>query len=142
MKLAISCQFYIFACSTDQLWRLFRTLSDQYYPIFRFWGPSKAVVSIRHPDDLEVFKWKRKYNDSRTKTQAHTRTNILIRTVWKIITKKTTCHQTCILSAFLLLIVFTSYVVTYMSIKINFLKHGLSEMRHEYLRLFMKLSII
>ncbi|XP_032682980.1 cytochrome P450 4C1-like [Odontomachus brunneus] len=38
----------------EQLWCLFRTLSDQYYTTFRFWNLHYRLVTIHHPDDIEV----------------------------------------------------------------------------------------
>jgi len=37
-------------------WKLFSTLCDKNYPIFKIWGLFEFGVFIRHPDDLEVNK--------------------------------------------------------------------------------------
>ncbi|XP_032690305.1 cytochrome P450 4C1-like isoform X2 [Odontomachus brunneus] len=44
----------LFQKTREQLWCLLRTLSDQYGTTFRFWGLHYGVVSIRHPDDIEL----------------------------------------------------------------------------------------
>ncbi|XP_025268732.1 cytochrome P450 4C1-like [Camponotus floridanus] len=44
-------QFHV---SAEELWKLFYTLHNEYYPIFKVWSFSIFVVSIRHPDDLET----------------------------------------------------------------------------------------
>lgn len=31
-------------------------MSDQYYPIFKLWGFTAALVHTRHPDDFQVIK--------------------------------------------------------------------------------------
>ncbi|XP_023316141.1 cytochrome P450 4C1-like [Trichogramma pretiosum] len=38
----------------QDLWRLGREVSNDYYPITRFWICKTAIISVRHPDDLEV----------------------------------------------------------------------------------------
>jgi len=35
------------------------TTFDKYYPITKLWAFFRPIVSIRHPDDLEVMKYKR-----------------------------------------------------------------------------------
>ncbi|XP_014487240.1 PREDICTED: cytochrome P450 4C1-like isoform X2 [Dinoponera quadriceps] len=38
----------------DKLWLFFCNMMDKYYPITKIWAFHIPVVSIRHPDDLEV----------------------------------------------------------------------------------------
>ncbi|XP_071581886.1 cytochrome P450 4C1-like, partial [Temnothorax nylanderi] len=38
----------------EELWEQLVTLANQYYPILKFWEFILPVVSIRHPDDLEI----------------------------------------------------------------------------------------
>lgn len=38
------------------------TTFDKYYPITKIWAFFRPIVSIRHPDDLEVMKYKRNSN--------------------------------------------------------------------------------
>ncbi|XP_071576478.1 cytochrome P450 4C1-like [Temnothorax nylanderi] len=40
--------------SREKQWKLLVALSNQYYPIFKFWAFFVPIVSIRHPDDLEA----------------------------------------------------------------------------------------
>jgi len=40
----------------EEQWKLLITICDQYYPILKIWGFFTPVVSICHPDDLEVTK--------------------------------------------------------------------------------------
>ncbi|XP_011704946.1 PREDICTED: cytochrome P450 4C1-like, partial [Wasmannia auropunctata] len=35
-------------------WKTFVTLSNQYYPIFKFWAVFLPIVNISHPDDFET----------------------------------------------------------------------------------------
>lgn len=46
----------IFAYLLEKLWWFLRTVTDEYYPILKIWCGFTPVVSIRHPDDLEVCK--------------------------------------------------------------------------------------
>lgn len=39
---------------TDEMWKINRNISDKYYPITRLWFVKSAMISLRHPDDLEV----------------------------------------------------------------------------------------
>jgi len=43
----------------EKQWNIFTTLIDQYYPIFKIRGFFWPFVFIRHPDDLQVTKYKR-----------------------------------------------------------------------------------
>jgi len=43
----------------EEQWNILTTLIDQYYPIFKIWGFFWPFVFIRHPDDLQVTKYKR-----------------------------------------------------------------------------------
>ncbi|XP_050452053.1 cytochrome P450 4C1-like [Cataglyphis hispanica] len=40
--------------STEKLWKLIRSLSENFYPILKVWTFFTYAVSIRHPDDLET----------------------------------------------------------------------------------------
>ncbi|NP_001165935.1 cytochrome P450 4AB9 precursor [Nasonia vitripennis] len=40
--------------SAHDLWKIARKYSTDYYPITRFWTTGLCVVSVRHPDDLEI----------------------------------------------------------------------------------------
>ncbi|XP_070169743.1 cytochrome P450 4C1-like [Polyergus mexicanus] len=44
-------QFYV---SAEEQWKLLCSLSDKYYPICKVWMFFTCIVSIRHPDDLEM----------------------------------------------------------------------------------------
>jgi len=43
----------------EELWKVLHTLSNQYYSIVKIWDIIYPVVIIRHPDDLEVKKYKK-----------------------------------------------------------------------------------
>ncbi|XP_036146947.1 cytochrome P450 4C1-like isoform X2 [Monomorium pharaonis] len=45
---------FLALCSREKIWKNLITLSTQYYPIFKAWMFLYCLVSIRHPDDLEV----------------------------------------------------------------------------------------
>jgi len=55
---------FLYVCIThimdflEKQWKFLITLLDQYYPIFKVWAISRPIVSIRHPDDLKVMKYK------------------------------------------------------------------------------------
>lgn len=54
--------FFLFLHKIEEQWKIVRSLSKEYYPICNIWlGPAHAVVSIFHPDDIEV---RPKYNIS------------------------------------------------------------------------------
>ena len=38
----------------DEFWEVAREITNTYYPITRFWLCKTAVISVRHPDDIEV----------------------------------------------------------------------------------------
>ncbi|XP_023246853.1 cytochrome P450 4C1-like [Copidosoma floridanum] len=40
--------------SPKKLWYIVQKVSDTYYPITRIWTTTQAVISIRHPNDLEI----------------------------------------------------------------------------------------
>jgi len=40
----------------EKQWKLLISITDQYYPIFKNWAFFMPIVSICHPDDLEVTK--------------------------------------------------------------------------------------
>jgi len=40
----------------EEQWKIVNSSSDQYYPILKHWAFFMPIVSIRHPDDLEVTK--------------------------------------------------------------------------------------
>lgn len=42
----------------EKLWHRVIILCDKYYPILKVWTFHVPIVSIRHPDDLEVFQYK------------------------------------------------------------------------------------
>jgi len=42
----------------EEQWKFLITQLDQYYPIFKVWAIFRPFVSIRHPDDLKVMKYK------------------------------------------------------------------------------------
>ncbi|XP_025262035.1 cytochrome P450 4C1 isoform X2 [Camponotus floridanus] len=44
-------QYYV---SAEEQWKIFCTLPNEYYPIFKIWGFFTFIVCIRHPDDLET----------------------------------------------------------------------------------------
>ncbi|XP_011706153.1 PREDICTED: cytochrome P450 77A2-like, partial [Wasmannia auropunctata] len=48
-----------FLGSQEELWKIVSDLSNQYYPIFKVRLIFFSGVCIRHPDDLEVMKYKR-----------------------------------------------------------------------------------
>ena len=43
-------KFYIL----EHLWLRFRKLSKDYYPIYKMWYVTSAMVMIQHPDDIKV----------------------------------------------------------------------------------------
>ncbi|KAL6416373.1 hypothetical protein ACFW04_013527 [Cataglyphis niger] len=43
-----------FNVSVEEIWKLFISLSDKYYPIFKVWSCFTYYVLIRHPDDMEI----------------------------------------------------------------------------------------
>ncbi|XP_058800775.1 cytochrome P450 4C1-like [Phymastichus coffea] len=43
-----------FLVPQDQLWYLVRKMGDNYYPIYKFWTLTEAIINLRHPDDVEV----------------------------------------------------------------------------------------
>lgn len=45
---------------SDILWNRLINYTDQYYSIMKVWLLFTPIVSIRHPDDLEVIKYKKK----------------------------------------------------------------------------------
>ncbi|XP_036144121.1 cytochrome P450 4C1-like isoform X2 [Monomorium pharaonis] len=40
--------------SREDIWKILFNLSNQYYPIFKVWAFFITMVSIRHPNDLEI----------------------------------------------------------------------------------------
>lgn len=44
----------IIAIIADELWKIGRRLTVAYYPITRFWICKSAIISVLHPDDIEV----------------------------------------------------------------------------------------
>ena len=38
----------------EEQWRLMYNITNEYYPILKIWAFQIPIVSIRHPDDLEV----------------------------------------------------------------------------------------
>ncbi|GAB1862297.1 Cytochrome P450 4C1 [Camponotus japonicus] len=52
---------YMLYNTPDMLWKLLCTLTDKYYPILKIWAFFIPVVSIRHPDDLEIILSSVKY---------------------------------------------------------------------------------
>lgn len=42
----------------EEQWKALINLIDQYNPICKFWAFFLPVVFIRHPDDLQVMKYK------------------------------------------------------------------------------------
>ncbi|NP_001165985.1 cytochrome P450 4AB4 precursor [Nasonia vitripennis] len=40
--------------SQDELWPIFRKMSNDYYPTYKFWTTHEVVINIRHPDDIEI----------------------------------------------------------------------------------------
>ncbi|XP_033345725.1 cytochrome P450 4C1-like [Bombus vosnesenskii] len=40
--------------SSSNLWIFMNKMSDQYYPIFKLWGFTAALVHTRHPDDFQI----------------------------------------------------------------------------------------
>ncbi|XP_036143887.1 cytochrome P450 4C1-like [Monomorium pharaonis] len=49
--------------SREKFWKALLTLPNQYYPIFKLWVSSFFIISIRHPDDLEIMLSSTKYID-------------------------------------------------------------------------------
>ncbi|XP_066581157.1 cytochrome P450 4C1-like [Prorops nasuta] len=45
---------YAFKLSMKELWTYLRYLNNEYYPIYKIWSITTALVNIRHPDDAEV----------------------------------------------------------------------------------------
>ncbi|KAL6418341.1 hypothetical protein ACFW04_012209 [Cataglyphis niger] len=43
-----------FNVSVEEIWKLFISLFDKYYPIFKVWSCFIYCVCIRHPDDMEI----------------------------------------------------------------------------------------
>lgn len=44
---------------SEEQWKWLYFILDKYYPIARLWGFFRPFVSIRHPDDMEVIKYKK-----------------------------------------------------------------------------------
>ncbi|XP_011156878.1 cytochrome P450 4C1 [Solenopsis invicta] len=40
--------------SREELWKILINFADQFYPIFKLWSFSVPLISIRHPNDLEI----------------------------------------------------------------------------------------
>ena len=45
--------FIFFGCE-ESLWKLDRRYADEHYSIYKFWVGHWPIVSLRHPDDVEV----------------------------------------------------------------------------------------
>ncbi|XP_011638786.1 cytochrome P450 4C1-like [Pogonomyrmex barbatus] len=43
----------LWLCTQENLWKLQRKLCKEYYPLYKLWLGSIAMVSVHHPDDLE-----------------------------------------------------------------------------------------
>ncbi|XP_071646079.1 cytochrome P450 4C1-like [Temnothorax longispinosus] len=43
-----------YLASREEQWKLLITLTDEFYPIIKFWGFFFPLISIRHPNDLET----------------------------------------------------------------------------------------
>ncbi|GAB1866375.1 Cytochrome P450 4C1 [Camponotus japonicus] len=43
-----------FLVSAEEQWKWMHTTFDKYYPITKLWAFFRPIVSIRHPDDLEI----------------------------------------------------------------------------------------
>nr|NP_001165933.1 cytochrome P450 4AB22 precursor [Nasonia vitripennis] len=64
----------IFNVPVEKQWDIVRSLTKQYYPICKIWlGPRHAVVSLLHPDDIEVLLTSSKHiNKGDSYTYLHT----------------------------------------------------------------------
>ncbi|XP_036144046.1 cytochrome P450 4C1-like isoform X1 [Monomorium pharaonis] len=45
---------HVLAFLLEDIWKILFNLSNQYYPIFKVWAFFITMVSIRHPNDLEI----------------------------------------------------------------------------------------
>lgn len=50
---------------SEHVWQIFHFYSDKLYPIMKIWAGFESAVIIRHPDDVEVLKYKKKYTSTR-----------------------------------------------------------------------------
>lgn len=49
---------YLYTYFSEEQWKVMHSMLDKYYPITKIWSFFIPVVSIRHPDDLQVIKYK------------------------------------------------------------------------------------